>query len=112
MTGAADDSIDDVNADGRPDRDRDEALGAPAMKIRRAALGSSPQATEIADARNAFGELSEALVAYIDRPQAASRRDGVKVAFCPMVRQAVAAEGRPIANPYYGSEMLTCGSFR
>jgi hypothetical protein len=38
--------------------------------------------------------------------------EGVKVAFCPMVRKPWMQQGEAIANPYYGSQMLTCGSFR
>jgi hypothetical protein len=37
---------------------------------------------------------------------------GVKVAYCPMVRKPWMQRAETIANPYYGTQMLTCGSFR
>ena len=38
--------------------------------------------------------------------------EGVRVAFCPMqLKPWMQADGA-IRNPYYGSRMPTCGSFR
>ena len=36
---------------------------------------------------------------------------GVRVAYCPMVKKSWLQTGGEIANPYYGSGMLRCGSF-
>ena len=38
--------------------------------------------------------------------------EGVRVAMCPMVQKPWLQEGSMLANPYYGKEMPTCGSFR
>ena len=38
--------------------------------------------------------------------------EGVKVAFCPMVRKPWLQTASAIDNPYYGKSMLTCGNFR
>ena len=38
--------------------------------------------------------------------------EGVHVAFCPMVQKPWLQAGTTLQNPYYGSSMLTCGSFR
>ena len=38
--------------------------------------------------------------------------EGVRVAVCPMVQKPWLQKGDAIANPYYGKEMLTCGSLR
>jgi hypothetical protein len=85
------------------------ALGAPAMKIDTAAVQLAATTT-IADARDRFGALSDAIVAYKDGLHL-KNPDGVKQAFCPMVAKPWLQKGDSIANPYYGSEMSTCGSF-
>jgi len=85
------------------------ALGAPAMKIDTAAVQLAATTT-IADARDRFGALSEAIVAYKDGLHL-KNPDGVKQAFCPMVVKPWLQKGDSISNPYYGSEMSTCGSF-
>jgi hypothetical protein len=39
--------------------------------------------------------------------------EGIKVAVCPMVQKPwLQADATNIQNPYFGKEMLTCGSFR
>lgn len=85
-------------------------LGAPASKI----VGAAKQlqkTRKIEDARVAFGALSEAIVAYMDT-QKLTPASGVRVAFCPMVLKPWLQQDGPVRNPYYGSKMLTCGSFR
>lgn len=63
--------------------------------------------TETLDAaRAAFGGLSDAMVSY--RNLASGERP--HVAFCPMVKKSWLQNGKTIANPYYGSAMLHCGS--
>ena len=63
--------------------------------------------TESLDAaRAAFGDLSDAMVSY--RNLAAG--DVPQVAYCPMAKQSWLQNGKKIANPYYGSAMLRCGS--
>ena len=37
---------------------------------------------------------------------------GVRVAFCPMAMRPWLQRDGALRNPYYGSQMLTCGSFR
>ena len=84
--------------------------GKPAAKISSAAKEMQKSA-KIADVRNAFGKLSEALVAYLDA-QKRKPGAGLKVAVCPMVDKPWIQKDGPIQNPYYGSEMLGCGSFK
>ena len=88
------------------------ALGAPAMKIDTAAVQLAA-AAEIADARNRFGALSEAIDTYMTGMKLKAP-EGVKVAFCPMLHKPWLQEGETLANPYYGrnNDMATCGSFR
>jgi hypothetical protein len=111
----ADDRSDNIHARAGDIAAAATALGAPAMKIDTAALQLSAAAEaaepDLAALRERFGALSEAIDAYMTglklRPP-----DGVRVAFCPMVNKPWLQKGDALANPYYGKEMLTCGSFR
>jgi hypothetical protein len=68
-------------------------------------------AKDIAAARTAFGEVSEALVQYAEKTKSGLGAD-VRVAFCPMVNKPWLTKDKTIRNPYYGAAMLTCGSFK
>ena len=86
------------------------SLGKPAAKIASAA-SAVRKATKIGDVRTAYGKMSEALVAYLD----ATKRtpgNGVRIAICPMVEKPWLQKDGAIENPYYGSEMLSCGNFK
>jgi len=107
--GLARDSIDNVRANAGNIATAATALGAPAMKIDTAAVQLAA-AGDLADARQKFGMLSEAIVAYKDGLKLKAG-DGVKQAFCPMALKPWLQKGDTISNPYYGSEMPTCGSF-
>ena len=85
-------------------------LGAPAAKIAGAAR-QLQKTTKLDDARVAYGALSEAIVAYMDTQKLTPASD-VRIAFCPMVLKPWLQKDGAIRNPYYGSTMLTCGSFR
>lgn len=107
----ADDTMDGVKANAGNIATAATALGAPAMKIDTTAVQLA-SAAEIGDARTKFGALSEAIDAYMTGLKLKAP-EGVKVAFCPMVLKPWLQDGStPIANPYFGKEMLTCGSFR
>ena len=86
------------------------SLGTPAAK-RSGAAREMLKATKIADVRTAYGKLSEALVAYLE-VQKRAPGPGLKVAVCPMVNKPWIQKDGAIQNPYYGSEMLSCGSFK
>jgi hypothetical protein len=88
-------------------RDAATGLGTPAAAIATAA-GDLARQTTIADARQAFGTMSAALVAYVKANRSALG-DGVRIAYCPMVRKSWLQKDGPIENPYYGSRMLACG---
>jgi hypothetical protein len=106
----ADDSMDGVKQNAGDIATAASSLGAPAMKIDTAAVQLAAS-TELADAREKFGTLSEAVDAYMTGLKL-TPPDGVRVAVCPMVHKPWLQEGSAIANPYYGKEMPTCGSFR
>jgi len=104
------DSVDDVRANAGNIATAASALGAPAMKIDMAAVQLT-STTELADTRDRFGALSEAIVAYMDGLHLTPPPD-VRIAFCPMVLKPWLQEGSTLANPYYGTAMPSCGSFR
>jgi membrane fusion protein, copper/silver efflux system len=106
----ANDSLDGVKANAGDLATASSALGAPAVKIDTSALQLA-SAVEIGDAREKFGVLSEALVAYVDGLHL-TLPEGVRIASCPMIHKPWLQRGSEIENPYYGSSMLTCGDFR
>ena len=82
------------------------ALGAAGEKTQ-AAAGKLATATDIKTARAAFGDLSDAVIALVG----GDSKD-VKKAYCPVVKKYWLQKGEQIENPYYGSQMLRCGSFQ
>ena len=111
----ADDSTEGVHANAGMLVTAATALGSPAMKIDTAAIqlaaASEAEPPDIKDVREKFGTLSEALDVYMTGLHLTPPQ-GVKVAVCPMVNKPWLQEGSALANPYYGKEMPTCGSFR
>jgi protein SCO1/2 len=85
-----------------------EAATAAHLPAVSAAAADLARQTTIADARRAFGTLSEALVAYA-RSHTQVRAAGVRIAYCPMVRKSWLQKDGPVQNPYYGSRMSGCG---
>jgi hypothetical protein len=106
----AGDSLDGVKQNAGEIATASTALGAPAMKIDTAAVQLA-SAAELNDARDRFGALSDAIDAYMTGLKL-HPPEGVRVAVCPMVHKPWLQEGSAIANPYFGKEMPTCGSFR
>ena len=109
-TALASDSIEGVKAHAGEVATAATALGAFGVKISTSALQLAA-AEDLADARVKFGALSEALDVYMSAEQLTPPA-GIRVAFCPMVMKPWLQEDGPLRNPYYGSSMLTCGSFR
>jgi len=111
----ADDSLDGVHANAAGIVTAATSLGSPAIKIDGAALqlaaASEAAPPDIKDVRDKFGMLSEAIDTYMTGLHL-TPPEGVKVAYCPMVNKPWMQQGETLANPYYGKEMPTCGSFR
>jgi hypothetical protein len=80
----------------------------PALKAVLAPADKLAGAADIKAARAAFGELSDAMITMAG---AGTGGKGVRVAYCPMVKKSWLQKDGEIANPYYGSQMLRCGSF-
>ena len=110
QTALANDSIDEVKAGAGNVATAATSLGAPAMRIDTAAVQLS-SAADLADAREKFGALSDAIVAYMDG-LGLTPPDGVRIAYCPMAKKPWLQQGSTLANPYHGSAMPTCGNFR
>ena len=104
------DKMDGVSANATGIATDAASLGKPGEKIVAGAMALQ-KAKKIDEAREAFGRMSEALVAYLDA-QKQKPGNGVKVAYCPMVRKPWLQKDGAIQNPYYGASMLTCGSFK
>ena len=68
--------------------------------------------TKLVDARGAFGKMSDAIVAYMEAQKLSLDPKLARIAFCPMVNKPWLQKDGPILNPYYGTEMPTCGSFK
>ncbi len=54
-----------------------------------------------------FRDLSVGVIAIVDL---AAPEASVHVAHCPMAKASWLQRSKDVANPYYGSEMLTCGT--
>lgn len=104
------DKMDGVSANATGIATDAESLGKPGEKIVAGAMALQT-AKKIDEAREAFGRMSEALVAYLEA-QKQKPGNGVKVAYCPMVRKPWLQKDGAIQNPYYGASMLTCGNFK
>jgi hypothetical protein len=108
--GLASDKIDGLAAHAKAIATAAEALGKDAALVVAGAkkLGA---AKNIEAARTAFGEVSEALVAYAEKTKSTLGPD-VRVAYCPMADKSWLQKDKEIRNPYYGGAMLICGSFK
>ena len=110
QTALAADKIDTVKTDAAAIGAAAATLGDSAKPVVTAAKRLEA-AANLGDARKAFGEVSDALFAYA-KATGASMPSGVKTAYCPMIDKSWLQKGDKIQNPYYGSGMLECGSFR
>ena len=87
------------------EKTNEEAMLAILPDLNKTALALS-KAKDLVAARTSFGALSDAMIAY--RELVAG--EAPNVAYCPMAKQSWLQSGKEIANPYYGSKMLRCGS--
>jgi hypothetical protein len=106
----ASDKVDGIKAPAGALAARAEGLGEAGKAMAKAARAVA-DSRDIKAARDAFGGLSEAVVA-------AAKAEGwkdlgdVKLAYCPMVQRSWLQKDEKISNPYYGSAMSTCGEFK
>jgi protein SCO1 len=100
----AEDRMDTVGQDALALANATVKIGSPAAMVR-AAVNPFAQARELREARDAFGGLSDAIIAFfgVELP------DGLALAYCPMARRHWLQKGETIRNPFYGTRMLDCG---
>jgi len=85
-------------------------MGPQGTAILKAAK-SMEAAADLKTAREAFGGLSDAVIAagtaegWKDVPD-------LRVAYCPMIKKSWIQKDDAIRNPYYGTGMLTCGEIK
>jgi len=87
---------------------RNAAMDARLPSVAEAAADLSGQTT-IAEARRAFGVMSEALIRSL-KEAGTPLPAGVRIAYCPMARKSWLQKDGPVANPYYGEKMIACGA--
>ena len=105
------DKIDQVEAPARVLASRAAEMGAVGEPIAKAA-NALAEAADLKAARDAFAALSDAVIAA---GNAEDWKDvgEVKLAYCPMAKRSwLQKDQAQIRNPYYGSQMLTCGEFK
>ena len=85
-------------------------MGAEGTAIVKAAKAMEESA-DLKSAREAFGALSDAVIAagtaegWKDIPD-------LRVAYCPMIKKSWLQKDDVIKNPYYGASMSTCGEIK
>jgi Protein of unknown function (DUF3347) len=89
---------------------RAAALGKEGADIAKAAA-SVAGAANITAARDAFGPLSDRVIARV-KADAKSTPPDLRLAFCPMVKRSWLQRDQQVRNPYAGASMLTCGELK
>ncbi|MDP2317024.1 MAG: hypothetical protein Q8P41_29295, partial [Pseudomonadota bacterium] len=73
-------------------------------------VASAVLAPDLAGRREILKKVSAAMIPFARKHAGGTRT--LTEAWCPMANAGWLQEGGTIANPYYGSDMLTCGSFK
>jgi len=107
QTALAGDSLDGVAAGAAAVATAAAKLGAAGAPVAEAATRMGA-ASDIKAARTLFMDLSETLI----KAAGESLASDVRIAYCPMVKKHWLQTDKEIRNPYYGSSMLTCGTFK
>jgi membrane fusion protein, copper/silver efflux system len=104
------DKIDGIKTPANALASRAEAMGPSGAAMVKAANAVAASA-DIKAARDAFGSLSDAVVAAA-KAEGYKDLGDVKLAYCPMVQKSWLQKGDQIQNPYYGQAMSSCGEFK
>ena len=111
QTALAADRFEDVKGPARTLAAAAVAAGKEAAAIAKAATAVQG-ATDIKAARQAFGDLSDAVIARVQADGSKDVVGDLRLAYCPMVKRSWLQRGEQIRNPHYGAQMLTCGEFK
>lgn len=107
----ASDRVDGVKGHARTIAAQARALGKEGADLATAAAAVE-SAADVKAARDAFGPLSEAVIARVKADPAFEAGSKLRLAYCSMADASWLQRGEQIRNPYYGSQMLTCGELR
>jgi hypothetical protein len=69
-------------------------------------------AKDLKSARDAFGPLSDALIARVKADGSKDLVSDLKVGYCPMNSKSWMQREESARNPYYGTAMATCGTVK
>jgi hypothetical protein len=89
---------------------RAASMGPAGAAIAKSA-GALDAATDLKTARDAFAELSDAVIAA-GKAEGWKDVDAVRLGYCPMVKRHWLQKDGQVRNPYYGAQMLTCGELK
>jgi hypothetical protein len=85
-------------------------MGANGAAVAKAARALQ-SAGDLSKARDAFGALSDAVIAAGNAEGWKDLPD-IRQAYCPMAKKSWLQKDGSIRNPYYGPTMPTCGEFK
>jgi Cu(I)/Ag(I) efflux system membrane fusion protein len=87
------------------------ALGKDSGELAKAAT-TFAAAKDLKSARDAFGSLSDALIARVKADGSKDLVSDLKVGYCPMNSKSWMQREESARNPYYGTAMATCGTVK
>jgi Protein of unknown function (DUF3347) len=105
------DNFPDVKGPARTMKTQAVALGKPGEPIAKAAAAVET-ATDVSGARDAFGPLSDAVIALVQADGSRDAAADLRLAYCPMAKRSWLQREEQVRNPYYGSKMSSCGEFK
>ena len=111
QTHLAADRFEDVKGPARTLASQAAALGKEGAALAKAATAFST-APDIGAAREAFGPLSDAVIARVKADGSAEHAGALRLAYCPMAKKSWLQREDQVRNPYYGARMLTCGELK
>jgi len=103
------DKFDDLKGPAGTLSSQTAALGKDGADLAKAATALAG-ARDLTHARDAFGPLSDALIARVKADGSPALASDLKVGYCPMNRKSWLQREQLARNPYYGTAMVTCGS--
>jgi Protein of unknown function (DUF3347) len=107
QTALVQDRTDTIKADAALVAKEAAALGEAGKPIEQAATLLA-RARDLAQSREAFGTLSDAVITYAEQTKAKPGAD-VTAMYCPMVKKSWLQKGQQVKNPYFGKSMPGCG---
>ena len=107
QTALVNDDLAPVTAAAKALQQHAATLGADGKAVADAAARAA-EARTLEAARDAFADLSTAIIGYADTTKQPVA--GKIVAYCPMAKKSWVQADGAIANPYYGKAMASCGS--